>query len=72
MAKIRKKELNQMSKELLKNTLDELSKELFKLNAKRAIGTALESPGRIKQIKKTIARIHTIQNKNIKEVNKVR
>ena len=58
-----------MNEESLRNTLNELNKELFKLNAKRAIGTALESPGRIKQIKKTIARIYTIQNKT-KEVNK--
>ena len=49
-----------------KNTLDEkkieLKKELVKMNAQVAIGTALKNPGQVRETKKIIARILTIQN----------
>ena len=62
MALIRKKELQQMKEADLKAKLTELKKELVKLNAKVAIGTIPESPGKIRLIKKTIARINTKLN----------
>lgn len=59
MALIRKNELANMKEEQLKDRLSNLNLELIKLNAQRAIGTTLESPGKIKSIRKTIAKIHT-------------
>ena len=56
-----------------KNTLDEkkieLKKELVKMNAQVAIGTALKSPGQVKEIKKNIARILTIENEKASQKN---
>lgn len=71
MAIQKKKELKQMNKESLKSNLDELKKELMKLNTRRATGS-LDNPGKIKQIKKTIARILTLLNQKSenKEVRK--
>ena len=62
MALIRKKELQQMKEPDLKAKLIELKKELVKLNAKVAVGTIPESPGKLKLVKKTIARINTRLN----------
>ena len=62
---MKSKELKNMTKKDLESKLNELKKELIKLNAQVATGTVPKSPGQIKQIKKTIARILTI----IKEKN---
>lgn len=70
MALIKKGELKQMNEKTLRDKLNELKKELIKLNTQRAIGSSLESPGRIKQIRKMIARILTLLNKKGREVNK--
>lgn len=59
MALIRKNELANMKEEQLNDRLSNLNLELIKLNAQRAIGTTLESPGKIKVIRKTIAKIYT-------------
>lgn len=56
------KELKTLGKEELDGKLNELKKELIKLNAQVATGTAVKSPGQIKQAKKGIARILTIMN----------
>lgn len=54
-----------MEKKSLHEKLLELKKELIKINAQIAVGTTPEKPGRIKEIKRTIAKIHTfIHNKN--------
>jgi ribosomal protein L29 len=45
----------------LNSKLSEIRKELIKLNTQVSRGTTLKNPGQIKQIKKTIARILTIQ-----------
>ncbi len=55
------KEITAMSKEDLNSKLSEIRKELIKLNTQGSRGTTLKNPGQIKQIKKTIARILTIQ-----------
>ena len=68
MAIIDKKELKNMNKEDLKDKLQEIRKELIKENAQIAVGTTPKSPGQIKQMKKTVARI--IQLLNNKEVEK--
>jgi large subunit ribosomal protein L29 len=61
MAIIRKNELIQMNEKVLKEKMNELKLELIKINAQRSMGTVPESPGRIKEIKRTIARINTIK-----------
>jgi len=66
MALIKKNEFLSMKEDHLKERLNQLKKELLKLNAQRAIKTTLESPGKIKSIKKTIAKINTILKQGIK------
>ena len=48
-----------MNEKTMKEKLNELKKELIKINSQRAIGTIPEKPGRIKEIRRTIARINT-------------
>ena len=55
----------QMDEKTLKDKLRELSKELIKINAQIAMGTVPENPGKIKEIKRTIARIKTMQKTTI-------
>ena len=59
----------------LENKISELKKELMKINSQIAIGTVPKSPGKVKAMKKTIAKILTIKNiktsvKNRKEESK--
>lgn len=62
------KEIKSMGNEDLKNKLEELKKELMKNNAQIATGTTPKSPGQLKQIKKTIAKILTVlKNKESKQ-----
>ena len=49
-----------MSREDLDSKLIELRKELIKHNAQIATGTTPKSPGQVREIKKTIAKILTI------------
>ena len=63
MAIIKKNELKQMNKEQLKEKMNDLRKELLKINTQISTGTTLESPGRVKEIKRTIARLHTYVHK---------
>jgi large subunit ribosomal protein L29 len=57
------KELSQIGNTELKEKLEELQTELMKQNAQIATGTTPKSPGQVKQIKKTIAKILTLLNK---------
>ena len=59
------KELRSMSEKDLQSKLEDLRKDLIKENAQVATGTTPKSPGKIRNIKKTIARILTI----LKEVS---
>jgi len=70
MAAINKKELKGMNEEDLKNRFKDLKTELIKENAQIAVGTTPKSPGQVKQIKKSIARIIQLLNKKDKEVRK--
>jgi len=54
------KDLRSMSKEDLNSKLIELRKELIKHNAQIAVGTTPKSPGQVRGVKKTIAKIMTI------------
>lgn len=58
--KIKIQDLRKMGSKELENKLKELKMDLIKMNAQRSTGTALENPGKIKQVKKTISRILTI------------
>ncbi len=70
MAAISKKDLKNMSKEDLKIKLHDIRKELIKENAQIAVGTTPKSPGQIKQMKKTVARIMQLLNKEeVKKTN---
>lgn len=60
------KEVRQLGKEEKDKKIAELKKELIKQNAQIAMGTNVKSPGQIKQIKKTIARILTIKGEKTK------
>lgn len=54
------KELRGYSKDDLSQKKDELYKDLMKENAQISTGTVPKNPGKIKVMKKTIARINTI------------
>lgn len=59
MAIIKKNEFGQMNEKSLNDKLVELKKELMKYNSQRSSGTPPENPGRVKEVRKTIARIYT-------------
>jgi len=54
------KELKSLSSEELNNRLGEFRKELLKLSVEVASGANPASPGKIKQVKKNVARILTL------------
>lgn len=56
---MKSKELRKKSKKELEEQLIELRKELIKLNTQVATGTTLKNPGKLKNTKKTIARLLT-------------
>jgi len=60
MAIARAKELREKTKEELLQQLNELRAELRKYRAQIASGVRPENPGRVREIKRTIARILTI------------
>lgn len=59
MAIIKKNELSQMKEEAINSKLSELRMELIKVNAQRSSKTLPENPGRVKEIRRTIARLLT-------------
>ncbi len=61
MALIRKKEIKELGEEELRKKLSEFRLELMKLNAQRVVGGST-NPGRIKELRKSIARILTELN----------
>ena len=60
---VKKKDLKGMGKEELEKQLDDLRMELMKANSQIASGSA-KNPGQVKQIKKNIARMIMLLNKN--------
>jgi large subunit ribosomal protein L29 len=54
------KEIRDMSNEELVKEVESLSEELYNLRFQQATGS-LENPARMKDIRKTIARIKTVQ-----------
>lgn len=61
MAIVRAKEIREMSDEQVEKQLKDLRNELLKERAITATGGAPENPGRIRELRRTIARILTIQ-----------
>ena len=56
------KELKALSEQDRKTRASELKKELMQAKAQIATGTSPKNPGRIKIIKRTLARIYTLAN----------
>jgi large subunit ribosomal protein L29 len=70
MTILRMKEIRKMGDSDLNKKLSELQLELAKERANINIGASVTSPGRIKEMKRTIARIKTIKNLNrVKKAN---
>ncbi len=65
---MKKAELKNLSEKQIETNLIELRKNLMKLNAQRASGTPTENPGKIRAIRRDIARLLTYSNKKAKEV----
>ncbi len=65
---MKKAELKKLDKRQLDSKLNELRRDIMKLNAQRASGTPPENPGRIRAIRKTMARIITYSKQKDKEV----
>ena len=63
------KEIRDKSNDELLKTLDESKNELFDLRFERATGT-IENPMRIRELRKTIARILTVLKEREMEGNK--
>jgi large subunit ribosomal protein L29 len=61
------KEFRGLAREELSSRMMELKRELLKLNVEVASGANTSSPGKIRQVKKNIARILTILNEKSKE-----
>jgi large subunit ribosomal protein L29 len=61
MAILRSKEIREMKEEDVQKKLNDLKNELMKFRSQVAQGVNLEKPGRVKAIKRTIARILTIR-----------
>jgi large subunit ribosomal protein L29 len=61
MAIVRAKEIRGMSEEQVNKQLKDLQSELLKERAITSTGGAPENPGRIRELRRSIARILTIQ-----------
>ena len=68
MAIARAKELRERETQDLKRLLEELRAELRKYRAQIASGVRPDNPGRVREIKRTIARILTILRERGEEV----
>jgi large subunit ribosomal protein L29 len=70
MAILKAKDIRTMKDADLEKQLKDLRNDLLKQRAITATGGAPESPGRIRELRRTIARILTIQNEKAKEVKR--
>ena len=62
------KEFQGLNEQELKPRLEEFRKELFKFNSRRSTGANPESPGKMNQTKKNIARVLTILKQKEKQL----
>lgn len=65
MAILRAKEIKKLAPKELASKVEDLKKELMKLNSQVASRTPPENPGRIRAIKRTLARINTIKGSEV-------
>lgn len=73
MAILRPNEIRKMGDKELESKVAELKKELMKLRAQVASGTPPENPGRVRVIRKTLARVNAIKSeKGVKSSKDVR
>ncbi len=70
MAILKSKDIRSMKDADLEKQLKDLRNDLLKQRAITATGGAPESPGRIRELRRTIARILTIQKEKAKEVKR--
>lgn len=61
MAILYPEEIREMTVDERSQELEELETELLNIKAVQAAGGAPENPGRVKELRRTIARIKTIQ-----------
>ena len=64
------KELRLMNESDTSIKLADLKKELMKINSQIAIGTVPKSPGKVREMKRTIAKILSINNEKASIKNK--
>ena len=62
---LRLKEIREMTPEKRLEKLEELRTELSKLRAMNNAGGAIENPSRIKEVRRAIARMMTLQNERV-------
>lgn len=62
---LRLKEMREMTPEKRLEKLEELRTELSKLRAMNNAGGAIENPSRIKEVRRAIARMMTLQNERV-------
>ena len=67
MAILKADEIREMTPEEVEEELDDLEAELLRMRSVKAAGGAPENPGRIGEVKRTIARIKTIQRERADE-----
>ena len=67
MAILKTKDIRKMKETDMEKQLKDLRNDLLKQRAITATGGAPESPGRIRELRRTIARILTIQKEKAKE-----
>lgn len=67
MAILRSDEVRKMNPDERQEELEKITMELIRERAIASAGGAPESPGKMKEIKRTIARIKTIQSEKTKE-----
>jgi large subunit ribosomal protein L29 len=63
-------EIKGMTKEQLEKKVQEVKSELIKLNGQVATGSAPKEAGKIKELKKTLARIYTFETTKMEEGKK--
>jgi len=66
MAILKSDEIRDMSLEEMEAKLEELSSELARVRGMAATGGSLENPGRIRELRRTIARLKTIMKEKSK------
>ncbi len=67
MATLKSKDIRKLSEKELEKKLDELRLELAKEKANISIGANVTSPGKLKDTKRTIARMLTIRKEKSRE-----